>query len=152
MAGHLHKMNVFHHQCVRLILGVTGKQQHVEHLTTIELAQRLGVDANVDHILWQQHLWLGHIACMTDDRIPKETLFGEQPASRPPHGPKKRWRDVIVSDLSACAIPVSSWFQHAADHSEWRNLCWSKPVEPPGPPPSFQCGCGRCFQKSGDLK
>ena len=111
MAGHLRKMIMFHHQCdqcVRLILGVSRKQQHVDRLTTIQLARRLAVD--IDRILRQHRLrWLGHVARMTDDRILKCLLFGELPASRPPHGPKKRWWDVIVSDLFAWGIPVSSW-------------------------------------------
>ena len=40
--------------------------------------------------------WLGHVAHMPDDRIPKKISFGWLPQTRPAHGVKLRWRDKIL--------------------------------------------------------
>ena len=39
--------------------------------------------------------WLGHVCRMDGGRQPKKILFGELMKSRPFHGTKQRWRDVI---------------------------------------------------------
>ena len=53
--------------------------------------------------------WLGHIARMPDHRIPKMALFGWLQKTRPPMGPRKRWRDVIRKDLQVIGVPEKQW-------------------------------------------
>ena len=36
--------------------------------------------------------------------MPKCILFGELDKTRPRHGPRKRWRDNVVSDMKDCQI------------------------------------------------
>ena len=71
----------------------------------------------------------------------------------PHHGPKKRWRDCVVGDLSSRNVPLSSWMESAMDRPAWRSVCHSRPADAlPPVPPSFHCHCGRSFRRSGDLK
>ena len=42
--------------------------------------------------------WLGHVAWMDEERIPKKLLFGWLPERRPAHG-TMRWRDRVRKDL-----------------------------------------------------
>ena len=85
------RLNIFHRSCVRAILGVSRTAQWVERLTNIELARRFGISEDMAVLLHQRRIrWFGHMARMDDDRAPKCGLFGELPASRPSHGPKRR--------------------------------------------------------------
>ena len=154
MADHIRQLNVFHHQCARLILGISRQQQLCQRLSSLELARAFGVETDMVDIVREHRLrWLGHVARMSDDRTPKCVLFGELPSTRPQHGPKKRWRDCVVGDLSSCNVPLSSWMESAMDRPAWRSVCHRRPAGAlPPVPPSFHCHCGRSFRRSGDLK
>ena len=54
--------------------------------------------------------WLGHVARMGEDRMPKQMLFGWLPQTRPQGGPQKRWRDVVRCDLRAIAMSDENWY------------------------------------------
>ncbi len=56
---------------------------------------------------------------MGDDRLPKRVLFGELRKKRACHGPKKRWRDLVLSDLKM----KDEWYQLCQDRKEWRKRC-----------------------------
>ena len=145
------RLNRFHRSCVRSILGVSWTRQWEERLSSAELAQCLGIDKDIGILLRQHRLrWLGHIARMNDKRMPKQMLFGELPATRPRYGPKKRCRDVVCSDLSLIGTPLN-WYTEAQNWQQWRD-CIQLFCPPPPALPTFPCGCGRQFRRSGDLK
>ena len=76
----------------------------------------LGIDCDVVDIIREYQLrWLGHVGRMNNDRIPKRVLFGELPATRPHHGPRKRWCDVIVDDLRSISPPPPPTYLLTAD-------------------------------------
>ena len=53
--------------------------QWVQHITTSQLAERFGMRESVGiNILLSlvKHRWLGHVACMSENHIPKRILFG----------------------------------------------------------------------------
>ena len=67
--------------------------------------------------------WLGHLARMPDNRIPKRCLFGWLPQARPRGGPRKRWRDVIRADLRTTKVSEDDWYELATtSRQEWRAL------------------------------
>eukprot|EP00117_Sycon_ciliatum_P010672 scpid14558/ scgid12480/ len=80
---------------------------------------------------------------------PKQLLFGELPAPRPRHGPKKRWRDVVSTDLAD--LGVTTWLESCQDRPGWRQVASSTPPPRPAPDPLL-CVCGRPFRRPGDLK
>ena len=98
-ARHRRPLESFHRQCVRSILGIPRLQQWEGRLATQELATRLGMRDSIGDCLSRHHLrWLGHLSRMDDDRLPKQILFVEGIASRPRHGPKKRWRYSVMRE------------------------------------------------------
>ena len=119
------------------------------------MPNRLGVLV-IQHCLQ----WLGHVGRMNDNRLPKKLLFGELLPTRPAHGPKLRWRDLVLRDLQSLGFDALGWFNAAQDRSHWLDVCQSvlpeSTVSVPVVGPSvnsdfFACGCGRIFRKSGDL-
>ena len=67
--------------------------------------------------------WLGHVARMEEDRIPKRLLFGWLPQRRPAHGTKMRWRDRVRKGLKRFGIAESSWYRVAQERGCWRGKC-----------------------------
>ena len=107
-AGHLQKLNTFHHQCVRSIVGIGRRQQWDDRTSTATLAATFGVDPDITRIIRRHRLrWLGHVGRMDDSCSPKQLLLGELPAPRPCHAPKKRWRNVVSTDLAD--LGVTTW-------------------------------------------
>ena len=150
----LQQLNVFHFHCVRVIVGICRRQQWHYRITFETLAKTLGIPSDIGHIICERHLrWLGHVAQMNDSRLPKCALFGEMSAVRPRHGPRRRWRNVIVDDLRVIhpPIPLSSWYSTAQDRAEWRDIAHQEPsstIELT----KFPYTCGRVFRRPGDLK
>ena len=92
--------------------------------------------------------WLGHVARMGDNRLPKRLLFGELLTVRPSHGPRLCWRDVVLRDIQRLGLDALNWYDVAQDRSRWHDLCStiSSGGVPRGPSVvtgSFVCGCGR---------
>ena len=97
---HIQKLNTFHHRCLRAILGITDKQQWSERITSATVRSRWGNEECIDQMIKRRRLeWLGHIACMPDNRIPRKVLFGWLQQPRPQGGPRRRWKDIIRQDL-----------------------------------------------------
>ena len=151
-ASHLRRLNTFHRDCIRTILGVTCRQQWEDKLSTAELAKRFGMEEEITDLPRAYRMsWLGHVARMDSGRGPKNVLFSELTATRPRHGPKRRSRDLALADLNSAGIPESEWYGMAQERGEWRQACRGKSVHPP-PRRQFPCRCGRVFCRSGDLK
>ena len=95
--------------------------------------------------------WLGHVAHMPDNQLPKRLLFGELPPPRPRCGPRKHWRDVIMADLSTIGLQESSWYDTAQDRKLW----WARCQEMQERPPRARVVCSECHRdvsRPSDLK
>ena len=132
--------------------GVSRSDQYGRRLTTADFAKRACLPEDIGTLLREYRLLLlGHVAHMDVARIPQQVLFGELEATRPRHGPKKRWRDTVLGDLQSLNIPESKWYQLAQDHLEWRRQIYQHCL-PLAAPKDFHSACGRAFRRSGDLK
>ena len=113
LCKHEKKMNTFHHRCIRIILGITNRQQWTERITIKELRRRWGDEELASEKKMKRRLeWLGHTARMPDHRLPKSMLFGWLPQPRPRCGPRKRWRDVVRKILKDIGME-NKWYGEA---------------------------------------
>ena len=65
--------------------------------------------------------WLGHVYRMSNDRIPKQLLFGElKNASRPVDRPKLRFKDVCKDTMKQVHINHEVWENLARNRPAWR--------------------------------
>ena len=88
---HVRKLNTFHHRAIRIILGITNREQWSKHTTMTEIRRRWGDYETASEKIAKRRLqWLGHLARMQDTRIPKTTFFGWLRHPRPQSGPRKR--------------------------------------------------------------
>ena len=113
---HSHKLEVFHNRCLRAILGITRARQRAERITTVRVRRMIGMPESLENLITAHRLrWLGHLAHMEDDRLPKQILLGSLPQKRPAHGTKMRWRDRMRKDLRQFKIEESKWYHTAQD-------------------------------------
>ena len=123
-ADQLRRLEVFHNRCVRGILGVSRHQQWRDHISTEQLAVQFGMCDGIGVLLVQRRLhWLGHVARMGDNRLPKQLLFGEFLTVRPFHGPRLHWRDIVLRDIQRLGLDTLNWYDVAQDRSRWHDLC-----------------------------
>ena len=83
------RIDNFHHQCLRCILGVSCWDQELNHVRNCDLRKRWRDEDLVSDTMRRRRLqWLGHVARMPDNRLPKQLLFGWLDAPRPAQGPR----------------------------------------------------------------
>ena len=93
------KLKVFHNRCLRGIMGITSRQQKMEHINSVQMAKQFGMEESLEDLIVARCLrWLGHVA-MEDHRLPKKILFGWLPQRHPAHGTKMRWLDCVRKDM-----------------------------------------------------
>ena len=121
---HLKKLDSFHQRCIKAVLRVTNKQQWEQRITSAMVRQHWGdMEVIATKLRWQRLEWLGHVARMAEYRLPRICLFGWLAQVRPFHGPKRRWRDLVKSDLRSLGIGDGCWYDQARDRRQWRELC-----------------------------
>ena len=82
-----------------------------QHISNKEVRSRVGLPVPLaDMISCRRLHWLGDIARMNDDHLPKQLLFGWLPQCRPPHGAKLRWHDKVRCDLKTFHIDEAGWY------------------------------------------
>ena len=65
--------------------------------------------------------WAGHVARMSDDRIPKQLLFSElTTGTRTVGRPLLRWKDSLKDTLKQANISTKQWQDTATYRSTWR--------------------------------
>ena len=156
---HLKRLNAFHHRCIRTILGITTKQQWEMRITSASTREQWGdLETIATKVAKRRMEWLGHLAQMSDDRLPKRMLFGWLPKTRPAKGPRRRWRDVIRHDLKLLDVPEKDWYDAARHRSGWRDIYSRLEVEKHlqqlgSTPPRGQVQCDECkrmFRREAD--
>ena len=85
----------------------------------------------------------------------KITLFGWLPQTRPQGGPRRRWRDLVKSDLKPVGIQERGWYEEAQHRKQWYVTC-NEGLSRHQPDqqrrremaPHVKCRvCGRCFRR-----
>ena len=110
----LQRLNTFHMQCIRSILGVS-RWNKIKNSDNLE---RSCEDPIAMTIQKQGLQWLGHLLRISDNRPQKQLLRSRlSNATRPTHGPKQRWIDVVTRDPRSLHISL----RDADDRAAWRS-------------------------------
>ena len=154
---HLKKLNTFHHRCLRAVLGISNRQQWEQRISSATVRERWGDVETITTKLMRKHLeWLGHLARMPDQSLPKICLFSWLPQTRPQGGPRRRWRDLVKTDLKAVGVSDGCWYSEALDRKHWREV-WGQRLEQSQQQQQslserqVLCSeCGRSFRRESD--
>ena len=94
---------------------------YTDRITNDRILDRAGVP-DIEMIVRKMQLrWAGHVARMSDNRIPKQLLFGELAiGTRTVGRPLLRWKDSLKDTLKQSNISTTHWQDTATDRSAWR--------------------------------
>ena len=149
---HLKKLNTFHHRCLclRAVLGISNRQQWEQRISSATVRERWGdVETITTKLMLRRLEWLGHLARMPDQRLPKMCLFSWLPQIRPQGGPRRRWRDLVKTDLKAVGVSDGCWYSEALDRKHWREV-WGQRLEQSQQQQVLCSECGRSFRRESD--
>ena len=135
------KLERFHRSCVRAMAGVSKYKQWRRRLSSVQLERRLGL-YSLGHYLQVRALrWLGHLARMPQERLPRKLLFGWVDHPKPVGCPRmsygRRMAGVVKRALAKAAPGVQrlveghatrngpggiGWYRLAQNRQMWRRL------------------------------
>ncbi|CAH1233287.1 Hypp666 [Branchiostoma lanceolatum] len=116
---HVKQLEQFHMRSLRRIMDISW-QDRVTNQQVLDLAQCTSVKAIV---LKSQLRWTGHVIRMSDDRIPRQLMYGELKLGFRKRGrPKLRYKDTLKNNLKWCGIKPSKLESMATDRTAWRAL------------------------------
>jgi len=114
---HIKQLEQFHMRHLRAILKIKWQ----DRITNVEVLERSRCSSVEAMIIATQLRWAGHVTRMSDDRIPKQLLYGElKEGKRSRGGQKKRYKDTLKHNLTVCNINPDNWETLAADRDLWR--------------------------------
>ena len=118
------KVEAFNNRCLRHIMNISMAKQRAGYISSVQMRRNFGMDEALEDVVIARRLrWLGHVARMQEDRIPKRLLFGWFTHRRPMHGCKLRWRDRVRKDLKRFKIDEGKWYRDAKERDIWRAQC-----------------------------
>jgi len=83
-------LEVFHHPCLKTILGISRAQQIAQHISIEDVRGKMGMTVPLGDISSRRLHWLGHLDRMCDSYLTKKILSGWLSQRLPSHGVKLR--------------------------------------------------------------
>ena len=113
---HVRHLESFVVCCLWIILGVSVREK--KHHTTM---RKMAKQPRISSILSQRRLhFLGHLSRMLEDQLPRQLLVcapvGDKHSAG---GQKRRWNDVVASDLKQCNL-TGTRREQAQERGSWR--------------------------------
>lgn len=88
----LRRVEVFFNRCIRCMTGINSYMQWCQHLTSEAMAARAGLRTCASYLDERCLRWVGHVARMDSERLPRKTLFAWYLTSRAVGRPKQTFR------------------------------------------------------------
>ena len=108
-----------HQNCIRRILNIEWRS-YTTDTVVLERASSASIE---QRLILNQMRWAGHIVRMGDGSLPKQLFYGELTrGKRPQYKPRKRFKDVLKSNLKELKIDVDDWEALTKHLASWRKL------------------------------
>ena len=120
----LHRLRVFHHHCLRVMLGVRRSAVWRCSIRTSELLKRMKLETIYHYISLRKLRWAGHIARMAQDRAPRKFLTSWIRRPRPHGRPQFTFGHSLNKTLTRAGITTDfkKWTELAQDRAGWQKL------------------------------
>ena len=92
------------------------------HLSSDDLLNKLNMSPIDSYVSKRQLRWLGHVARMGYDRLPRKLLSSWVPSKRPKGAPQFTYGRGIYKCLKKCKIEICDWYNSALDRLVWNGL------------------------------
>ena len=97
------RLEGFHKRAMRSILQI----RWTDYTSNKEVREKFGWNGTMGALITKSQIrWLGHVLRMGEDRCIKKIMCGVLEGKRPTGGMKKRWKDVIKSELERIGITL----------------------------------------------
>ena len=93
----------------------------MHHQTNVSVREQCHLPSISGEVSYRRLSWLGHIARMSEDRLPLKVLFCQLQGTAPRGRPRESWKSVVLTDLAKLNLS-SDWFQLSSDRLAWRQL------------------------------
>ena len=118
----LNRIRNFHRYCLRTMCRVNRKHVFRHRISTNQLLERLGIKPIVNYVSRRQLSWLGHVARMPIDRLPRKLLSSWVRCRRPRGCPEFTYGRGVYKALRHVNVSKSSWYDLAVDRIAWKNV------------------------------
>ena len=118
------KLRVFHARCVRAMCRVNRLHTRVYRIRTSDLLNRLSLQSIDLYVNRRQLRWLGHVARMGPQRLPRKMLTSWVPSKRPRGAPNFTYGRGIY--LRKIGMSKNDWYENALNRLAWRRIISSK--------------------------
>ena len=109
-----HMLRLFQRRCIRSMCGVSMKDVFENHLSTDDLLNKLNMSSIDSYVSKRQLRWLGHVARMEYDRLPRKLLSSWVPSKRPKGAPQFTYGRGIYKCLKGNIRTYLLLFAHSA--------------------------------------
>ena len=111
------RLQVCENNWLRRLCGV----KLVEKRRLSELRTEVGMKRTVTQkIVGKRLSWAGHVARMSEDRLPRRVEQDEETRTRGRGRPRIRWSDCVRRDLQRADEEWRRWRTEAEDRNQWR--------------------------------
>lgn len=113
----LSRLEVFQMRCLRTICSLSI----IDRIPNEEILQRCSVSGISDIIKYRRLRWLGHVARMDNNRLPKMMMFSTLEGDGRRGRPVKSWNDYVRHDLETLGISLT-WWRKSQDRPGWKAI------------------------------
>ncbi len=115
--SHIRLLDRFHQYCLRHILRIHWSDR-VSNTRVLQKANMTGIEAQ---IMRNKLRWAGHVRRMSDERLPKQLLYGTVKNGYRKRGcPKLRYSDTLKVSLKLTNFDLGTWEELAENRTAWR--------------------------------
>ena len=102
-------LRIFHNRCVRSMCRVAATDCYNFRISNEELLRRLNLRKIDDYITKRQLRWVGHVARMDFDRLPRKMLSLWVSIKRPIGAPEFTYGRGLYKLLAKASVDVKNW-------------------------------------------
>ena len=114
---HIKRLSRVYQRQLRSIMGIRWQ----DYISNEEVLQRADVISVESVALRSQLRWTGHVIRMQEERLPRQTLYGELQAGKRSIGrPLLRYKDTVKRQLKPPKIAPYTLENIASQRAEWR--------------------------------